>query len=47
MVVVGAGPAGSLAAKVAAEKGAKTIILERNQAIGIPPESSALFYAMS
>ncbi|MFH1381740.1 MAG: NAD(P)/FAD-dependent oxidoreductase [Chloroflexota bacterium] len=45
VVVVGAGPAGLCAAKSAAEKGAKTIILERNTSIGVPPESSALIHA--
>jgi digeranylgeranylglycerophospholipid reductase len=36
MVVVGAGPAGSMAAKVAAEKGLKVALLEKRQEIGDP-----------
>lgn len=36
IVVVGAGPAGSLAARAAAESGAKTLLLERDAVIGTP-----------
>ncbi len=36
IVVVGAGPAGSLAARVAAENGASTILLEEHQRVGHP-----------
>lgn len=36
VVVVGAGPAGSMAAKSAAQGGAKTILLERDPVIGTP-----------
>jgi digeranylgeranylglycerophospholipid reductase len=36
IVVIGAGPAGSYAAKVAAEKGLQVLLLEEHQAIGQP-----------
>jgi len=36
VIVIGAGPAGSTAAKVAAEQGAKTILLEEHADVGIP-----------
>jgi digeranylgeranylglycerophospholipid reductase len=36
VVVVGAGPAGSAAARAAAERGAKTILLEEHKIIGVP-----------
>jgi digeranylgeranylglycerophospholipid reductase len=36
VIVVGAGPAGSTAAKAAAEQGARTILLEEHAEIGIP-----------
>ncbi len=36
VIVIGAGPAGSAAAKAAAQKGAKTILLEEHSRIGIP-----------
>ena len=36
VIVVGAGPAGSLAAKTAAEKGLKVLLLEKRQEIGEP-----------
>jgi digeranylgeranylglycerophospholipid reductase len=36
VIVIGAGPAGSAAAKAAAQKGAKTILLEEHTRIGIP-----------
>jgi len=35
-VVVGAGPAGSIAARVLAENGAKTLVVEKRQEIGAP-----------
>ena len=36
IVVVGAGPAGSMTAKVAAENGAKVIVLEEHDQVGVP-----------
>ncbi len=36
IVIVGAGPAGSTAARVAAQKGAKVLLLEKDREIGIP-----------
>jgi digeranylgeranylglycerophospholipid reductase len=36
VIVIGAGPAGSAGAKAAAERGAKTILLEEHRRIGIP-----------
>ncbi|MDA3839204.1 MAG: NAD(P)/FAD-dependent oxidoreductase [Candidatus Delongbacteria bacterium] len=36
MIVVGAGPGGSVAAREAAEKGLKVLLLERDREIGIP-----------
>ena len=36
MVVVGGGPAGSVTARFAAEKGAKVLIVDRRQEIGVP-----------
>jgi digeranylgeranylglycerophospholipid reductase len=36
IVVIGAGPAGSVAARFAAEKGAKVLMLERDREAGIP-----------
>ena len=36
VVVVGGGPGGSVAAKLLAEKGAKTIMLEEHPQIGLP-----------
>ena len=36
IVVIGAGPAGSSAAKAAVEKGAKTLVIEEHTEIGIP-----------
>lgn len=44
VIVVGAGPAGSAAAKAAAEKGAKTILLEEHAKIGLPQHCSGLYY---
>jgi digeranylgeranylglycerophospholipid reductase len=42
VVVVGAGPAGSAAAKAAAEKGARTILLEEHKIIGVPSHCTGL-----
>lgn len=36
IVVVGAGPSGSMAAKVAAEQGASVLVVEKKRAIGVP-----------
>ena len=36
ILVIGAGPAGSTAARMAAEKGAHVIVIERKASIGIP-----------
>lgn len=36
IVVVGAGPAGSSAAKTAAERGAKVLLIDRRQRVGVP-----------
>ena len=36
MIVVGAGPGGTMAAKVAAENGLRTLVLEKRQEIGTP-----------
>ncbi len=36
VIVVGAGPGGSIAAKVAAENGRKVLMLEKRQEIGAP-----------
>jgi digeranylgeranylglycerophospholipid reductase len=36
IVIIGAGPAGSSAAKAAAERGAKVLLVDRRQRIGIP-----------
>nr|MBC8521230.1 NAD(P)/FAD-dependent oxidoreductase [Methanomicrobia archaeon] len=36
VVVVGAGPAGSITAKTAAEKGLNVLLIERNPEIGVP-----------
>ncbi len=36
VVVVGAGPAGSMAAKTAAEKGLNVLLIEKRQEIGVP-----------
>jgi len=44
VIVVGAGPAGSAAAKAAAERGAKTIVLEEHPKIGLPQHCSGLYY---
>ncbi len=44
VIVVGAGPAGSSAAKAAAERGAKTIILEEHTKIGFPQHCSGVLF---
>ena len=44
VVIVGAGPAGSTAAKAAAERGAKTILLEEHPQIGLPQHCCGLLY---
>jgi len=44
VIVVGAGPAGSAAAKAAAQRGAKTIVLEEHPKIGLPQHCSGLYY---
>jgi len=44
IIVVGAGPAGSSAAKAAAEKGAKVIILEEHPQIGIPRHCTGVLF---
>ena len=36
VVVVGAGPAGSITAKTAAEHGLDVLLIERNQETGVP-----------
>ena len=36
VIVVGAGPGGSIAAKVAAESGLSVLLLEKRQEIGAP-----------
>jgi flavin-dependent dehydrogenase len=42
VVVVGAGPAGCLAAKYAAKNGAKTLIIEEHASIGSPVQCAGL-----
>lgn len=42
VVVVGAGPAGSMAAKYAAKHGARTILLEEHPSIGTPTQCAGL-----
>jgi len=44
VIVIGAGPAGSAAAKEAAVRGAKTILLEEHAKIGLPQHCSGLHY---
>ena len=44
VIVVGAGPAGSSAAKAAAERGASTILLEEDTQIGLPQHCSGLLH---
>ena len=36
IVIIGAGPAGSSAAKAAAERGAKVLLIDRKQRVGVP-----------
>ncbi|HEX9974822.1 MAG TPA: NAD(P)/FAD-dependent oxidoreductase [bacterium] len=36
IIIVGAGPAGSTAARIAAQQGAKVLLLEKDREIGIP-----------
>ena len=36
IVIIGAGPAGSSAAQAAAQKGARVLLIDRRQRIGIP-----------
>ncbi len=43
VIVVGAGPAGSSAAKTAAKRGLRTILLEEHSQIGIPTHCSGAF----
>jgi digeranylgeranylglycerophospholipid reductase len=45
VVVVGAGPAGSCAAKAAAERGAKTILLEEHRIIGVPSHCAGVLHS--
>ncbi len=45
MAVIGAGPAGSMAAKYAAKAGARTILLEEHAAVGWPVECAGLLGA--
>ena len=47
VIVVGAGPAGSAAAKATAERGLKTIMLEEHPNIGLPQHCSGLYYGTS
>lgn len=44
VVIVGAGPAGSAAAKAAAERGVKTILLEDHPQIGLPQHCCGLLH---
>ena len=46
VVVVGAGPAGCLAAKYAAKNGAKTLIIEEHASIGSPVQCAGLLSAI-
>jgi digeranylgeranylglycerophospholipid reductase len=45
VIVVGAGPAGSTAAKAAAEQGMKTILIEEHPQVGIPEHCMGLVAA--
>ena len=36
LIVIGAGPGGSIAAKICAENGLRTLLLEKRQEIGAP-----------
>ena len=42
VAVIGAGPAGSMAAKYAAKSGANAVILEEHPAVGWPVECAGL-----
>ena len=42
IIVVGAGPAGSRAAQAAAQKGAKVLLIDRRQRIGVPVQCAEL-----
>jgi digeranylgeranylglycerophospholipid reductase len=42
VIVVGAGPAGTAAAKAAAERGAKTLLLEEHKIVGVPSHCTGL-----
>ncbi len=44
VIVVGAGPAGSAAAKAAVERGARTIILEEHTKVGFPQHCSGVLF---
>ena len=44
-IVIGAGPAGCTAAKVAAERGLKVIILEQHKEVGVPQHCGGNFYS--
>jgi flavin-dependent dehydrogenase len=44
VIVVGAGPAGSAAAKTVAEQGLRVILLEENVEVGVPHHCCGLFY---
>ena len=45
LIIVGAGPAGSSAAKVASQRGLKTIVLEKRTVVGIPRQSEGRLVA--
>lgn len=45
VIVIGAGPAGSAAAKAAAERGAKTVLLEEHNRVGIPSHCTGLLHS--
>ena len=45
VIVVGAGPAGCAAAKAAAERGVKTILLEEHAEIGVPQHCCGAFFS--
>jgi len=47
IIVVGAGPAGSTAAKVAAEKGARVILIEEHRVIGLPRHCAGRLHGSS
>ena len=43
VIVVGAGPAGSSAAKAAAERGCRVILLDQRKEVGVPQHCSGVF----